>query len=124
MHYYKTERHYATYHFTDTRLKQDTENVNNPKKFIFKKLHFQILGQNSKKTEIYLSKIFSCLKGLSKALEIYQNTIVSLEYYPKYLGPANRLQDTMGGYMKIIEKTNKKGYPIVMVKANLDKQEA
>ncbi|MBB6032077.1 hypothetical protein HNR35_001080 [Borreliella spielmanii] len=39
------------------RLKQDTENVNNPKKFIFKKLHFQILGENSKKTDPNLKEI-------------------------------------------------------------------
>ncbi|WP_418905575.1 hypothetical protein [Borreliella japonica] len=75
MHYYKIERHYATYHSTDTRLKQDAKIVNNIKKYIFKKLH----KENSQKTGIYPSEIFPCLKGLSKALEIYQNTIASLE---------------------------------------------
>ncbi|WP_187983593.1 hypothetical protein, partial [Borreliella bavariensis] len=103
MNYYKTERHYATYHFTDTRLKQDTKIVNNTRK-----LYLEILEQNSKKTEIYLSKIFSCLKGLSKALEIYQNTIVSLKYYPKHLGAENRLKDTLGVYVKNLQKTKKK----------------
>ncbi|WP_418885593.1 hypothetical protein [Borreliella tanukii] len=73
MNHYKTERHYATYHFTDTRLKQDTKIVNN-----IRKLFLEILKENSQKTGIYPSKIFPCLKGLSKALEIYQNTIVSL----------------------------------------------
>ncbi|WP_418906472.1 hypothetical protein QIA30_05180 (plasmid) [Borreliella turdi] len=77
MNYYKTERHYATYHFTDTRLKQDTENVNSTKKFIFKKLHLEILQENSQKTGIYPSEIFPCLQGPFEALEIYQNTIVS-----------------------------------------------
>ncbi|WP_233778948.1 plasmid maintenance protein [Borreliella bavariensis] len=99
----KTERHYATYHFTDTRLKQDTKIVNNTRK-----LYLEILEQNSKKTEIYLSKIFSCLKGLFKALKPYQNTIVSLKYYPKHLGPENRLKDTLGVYVKNLQKTKKK----------------
>ncbi|WP_418906471.1 hypothetical protein QIA30_05175 (plasmid) [Borreliella turdi] len=31
------------------RLEQDNKNVNNTKKFIFKKLNFEILKQNSKK---------------------------------------------------------------------------
>ncbi|WP_418906275.1 hypothetical protein QIA27_05270 (plasmid) [Borreliella tanukii] len=73
MHYYKTERHYATYHFTVTILEQDNKNVNNTRK-----LFREILKENSQKTGIYPSKIFPYLKGLSKALEICQNTIVGL----------------------------------------------
>lgn len=110
MNHYKKERHYATYHFTDTSLKQDTENVNNTKK-----IHLEILEQNSKKTEIYLSKIFSSLKGLSKALEIYQNTIVSLEYYPKYLGPENRLEAILEVCVKNLKKTTKKATLLLIV---------
>lgn len=104
----------------NSTLKQDTKIVNN-----IRKLFLEILKENSQKTGIYPSKIFPCLKGLSKALEIYQNTIVSLEYYLKYLGRQNRLKDILEVYVKNLTKTiaknKKKGYLIVMVKANLDK---
>ncbi|WP_157861268.1 plasmid maintenance protein [Borreliella afzelii] len=41
----------------NSRLEQNTKIVNNGKKFIFKKLHFQILGENSKKTDPNLKEI-------------------------------------------------------------------
>ncbi|WP_418905574.1 hypothetical protein [Borreliella japonica] len=59
--------------YYNTRIEQDNKNVNNTRK-----LFLEILKENSQKTGIYPSKIFPCLKGLSKALEIYQNTIASL----------------------------------------------
>ncbi len=111
MNHYKTERHYATYHFTDTRLKQDTKIVNNTRK-----LYLEILKENSKKTEIYLSKIFPCLQGPFKDLEIYQNTIVSLEYHLKYLGRQNRLEAILGVYVKNLKKTIKKATLLLITK--------
>ncbi|XPC97944.1 hypothetical protein QIA20_05610 (plasmid) [Borreliella japonica] len=98
------------------RIEQDNKNVNNTRK-----LFLEILKENSQKTGIYPSKIFSCLKGLFKALEIYQNTIVSLEYYPKYLGRQNRLEDILGVYVKNLKKAKKKGILTVWLFNNVEK---
>ncbi|XPC98246.1 hypothetical protein QIA20_07405 (plasmid) [Borreliella japonica] len=85
------------------RIEQDNKNVNNTRK-----LFLEILKENSQKTGIYPSKIFSCLKGLFKALKTYQNTVVSPKYYPKYLGRQNRLEDILGGLREKLDKDKKK----------------
>ncbi|WP_210381845.1 plasmid maintenance protein [Borreliella garinii] len=100
------------------RLEQNAKNVNNTKKFIFKELHLEILGQNSKKPDPNLKEISDLrLSSHIGRKEIEYQRLLKVSWllekkYQKYLKSQKRetyqIEDIVASVNSMLVKDNSK----------------